>query len=52
MASQTLSTCGLYYAARLTSGQAFSRFRVHSCPELAAFFQDGTPTPAPLVPAP
>lgn len=41
MATQAVSTCGLYYVARLTSGQAFSRFRVHSCPELAALFQTG-----------
>lgn len=52
MAMQAVSTCGLYYVARLTSGRAFSRFRVHSCPELAALLSDRTPTPAPLVPAP
>lgn len=32
----TVSTCGIHYVTGLTSGHAFSRFRVHSCPELAA----------------
>lgn len=41
MAAQLVSTCGLYYMAQLTSGRAFRRFRVHSCPELAALFQTG-----------
>lgn len=41
MAMQAVSTCGLYYLARLTSGRAFSEFRVHSCPELATLSQTG-----------
>lgn len=41
MAMQAVSTCGLYYEAWLTSGRAFSRFRVHSCPKLAVLFQTG-----------
>lgn len=40
-AARAVSTCGPGYPARLTSGRAFSGFRVHSCPELAAPFQTG-----------
>lgn len=35
------STCGLHYEDLLTSGRAFSGFRVHSCPELVSVFQTG-----------
>lgn len=37
----TVSTCGIGYVTGLTSGNAFSGIRVHSCPELAALSQAG-----------
>lgn len=41
MAVHAVGTCGIYYATWLTSGRAFSGFRVHSCPELSVLSQTG-----------